>query len=169
MVPACCIDIDNRVVLPRDLLFQTAPTTYLSKIIVTIFMADGDLVGDVEQLAQLREEYVQAENAGDIDGVLRMFSDDIVVMPPESPPVKGIEAAEEFFGGFLDAFTVDIELASEDVVVDGDLAYDWGTVSGTLEPSGGQPQPVSNTYLLVYRRDSDGSWRQSKHIWNTNE
>jgi ketosteroid isomerase-like protein len=136
---------------------------------VEIVMVDSDATGDVERLIQLREEYVEAENAGDIDGILRTFSDDIVVMPPESPPVKGIEAAKGFLGDFLDAFTVDLELVSEDVVVDGDLAYDWGTVSGTLEPDGGQPQPVSNTYLLVYQRNSDGSWRQSKHIWNANE
>lgn len=90
-------------------------------------------------------------------------------MPPDSPPVRGIDAAREFLADFLDAFTMDIKLASEDIVVDGDLAYDWGTVSGTLEPDGGQPLPVSNTYLLVYQRSADGSWRQSKHIWNANE
>lgn len=124
---------------------------------------------EVEQVAQLREEYVQAENAGDVDGILRTFADDVVVMPPESPPVEGIDAAEEFLEEFLNAFTMDIELASEEIVVEGDLAYDWGTVSGTLEPDGGDPQPVSNTYLLVYQRDDSGDWRQTKHIWNENE
>lgn len=132
-------------------------------------MSQDGSAADVEQLTQLREEYVQAENAGDVAGILRTFSDDIVMMPPESPPVTGLEAAEGFLEDFLEAFTVDIELESEDIVVQGDLAYDWGTVSGTLEPAGGQPQSVSNTYLLVYERESDGAWKQSKHIWNANE
>lgn len=132
-------------------------------------MTPANPEGDGEELNQLREKYVQAENAGDIDGILRTFSDDIVVMPPESPSVRGIDAAKEFLEEFLEAFTVDIELKSEEVVVEGELAYDWGTVSGTLKPAGGQPQPVNNTYLLVYQRESNGSWRQSKHIWNSDE
>ncbi len=132
-------------------------------------MARSDPAGDVDQLIQLRDEYVQAENAGDVDGILRTFADDVVVMPPESPPVRGIDAAEEFLQEFLDAFSVEIELTSEDIVVDGDLAYDWGTVSGTVEPEGGEAQPMRNTYLLVYERAADGAWRQSKHIWNANE
>ncbi|MDY6765115.1 MAG: nuclear transport factor 2 family protein [Halobacteria archaeon] len=124
---------------------------------------------DIERLNQLRDEYVEAENSGDVDGILSLFSDDIVVMGPESPPVRGLDASREFMEGFLDAFDVNIELSSEEIVVDDELAYDWGTVSGTIVPEGGEPQPVDNTYLIVYQRDPDGSWKQSKHIWNSND
>lgn len=131
-------------------------------------MADTNPESDADRITQLRERYVQAENAGDVEGILDTFGDDIVVMPPEAPPVRGIDAAREFLDEFLTAFDVEIELSREDIVVDGDLASEWGTVSGTLTPEGGQTQDVSNTYLLVYRREADG-WRQSKHIWNANE
>lgn len=132
-------------------------------------MSHSSPADDIEQLTQRREEYVQAENAGDVEGILRTFADDVVLMPPGSPPVEGIDAAGEFLEEFLDAFSIEIGLTSEDIVVEGDVAYDWGTVSGTLEPVDGDPQPVSNTYLLVYQRESDGVWRQTKHIWNENE
>lgn len=132
-------------------------------------MGQSNTRGDVDEITTVREEYVQAENDGDVDGIMRTCTEDIVFVPPESPPVRGKEAAEEFLRGFLEAFSVAIELDSNDIVVDGDLAYDWGTVTGTLEPNTGEPESVSNTYLIVFERDGEGSWRQSKHIWNANE
>lgn len=113
---------------------------------------------DREQLLHLREKFVRADNAGNVEGVHHTVSDDIVVMPSESPPVSGKKAERWFFEAFLNGFTVDIELASEPIVVDGNLAYDWGGVSGTFEPAGGLSPPVSNTYLLVYQRNADGAW-----------
>lgn len=132
-------------------------------------MGQTDTDSAVERIAAVREEYIQAENAGDVEGILRTCKEDIVFIPPESPPVEGKEAAGEFLGGFLEAFSVDLDLSSNGVVVDGDLAYDWGTVSGTMTPDGGESQAVSNSYLIVFERDDTGSWRQSKHVWNGNE
>lgn len=132
-------------------------------------MGHSDTATDAEAINAVREEYIKAENAGDVEGILRTCSSDIVFVPPESPPVEGKEAAREFLGGFLEAFSVDLDLSSHGVVVDGDLAYDWGSVSGTMTPDGGDTQSVSNTYLIVFERDDGGSWLQSKHVWNANE
>lgn len=124
---------------------------------------------DVDRITELRDEYVEAENAGDVDGILDTCGDDIVFMPPEAPPVRGIEAAREFLAEFLDAFDITIELSRDEITVEGDLAYEWGTVSGTLSSPDADSQPVSNTYLIVYQRGPEGAWAQSKHIWNANE
>lgn len=132
-------------------------------------MASSPSTDEVAAITDRRDEYVEAENSGDVDGILETCSDDIVFMPPEAPPVRGIEAAREFLGEFLDAFDITIELSREEITVEGDRAYEWGTVSGTLTPPGDDSEPVNNTYLIVYRRASDGSWVQSKHIWNGND
>lgn len=132
-------------------------------------MASETANNNVERITELRDEYVKAENAGDVDGILETCRDDIVFIPPEAPPVRGIDASREFLGEFLDAFDITIELSRETITVAGDFAYEWGTVSGTLTSPDGQAQPVSNSYLIVYQRDSDGAWGQSKHVWNANE
>jgi ketosteroid isomerase-like protein len=124
---------------------------------------------DVDRITELRDEYVDAENAGNVDGILETCRDDIVFIPPEAPPVNGIDASREFLGEFLDAFDITIELSRETISVAGDVAYEWGTVSGTLNAPDGQSQPVNNSYLIVYQRDPDGTWGQSKHVWNANE
>lgn len=132
-------------------------------------MGQSNTADAVQQIATVREEYVEAENAGDVEGILATCAEDVVFIPPESPPVRGKDAAREFLGGFLDAFSVDLDLESESIVVDGDLGYDWGTVSGTMQPKGGDTQSLSNSYLIVFERDVDGSWLQSKHVWNGNK
>jgi ketosteroid isomerase-like protein len=132
-------------------------------------MASEPSHNDVERLTELRNEYVEAENAGDVDGILETCRSDIVFIPPESPPVRGSDASRAFLSEFLDAFDVTIELSREAISVAGDFAYEWGTVSGTITPPDGQNQPVRNSYLIVYKRDSDGAWGQSKHVWNANE
>ena len=124
---------------------------------------------DVERLTELRDKYEQAENAGDVDTIMDLCSDDIVFMPPEAPPVSGPEAVRTFFEEFLDAFEVSIELNRDAISVDDALAYEWGTVSGSATGPDGQSQTINNTYLITYERDADGSWKQSKNIWNTNE
>lgn len=132
-------------------------------------MASETANNDVERITKLRDEYVEAENASDVDGILETCRDDIVFIPPESPPVRGIAASREFLSEFLEAFDITIGLSREAISVAGDFAYEWGTVSGTLTPPDGQSQPVNNSYLIVYQRDSDGVWGQSKHVWNAND
>lgn len=132
-------------------------------------MSADTAADDIERLEQLRAAYIQAENAGDVEGILETFSDDVVIVPPEAPPVRGKDASRAFLGEFLSAFDVELELTSEEIVVDSDLAYDWGTASGTVTPEGGEPEAVENSYLIIYRREADGAWRQRKHVWNSNE
>lgn len=132
-------------------------------------MATSDSSDAVDRITELRDAYVQAENAGDVEGILDTCGEDIVFMPPEGPPVRGIDAAREFLGEFLNAFDITIELSRDEISVENGLAYEWGTVSGTLTPPDADSQPVSNTYLIVYERGPEGAWTQSKHIWNANE
>ena len=132
-------------------------------------MTHGDSADEVRRLTELRNNYERAENAGDVDGIMNTCSDDVVFMPPEAPPVSGGDAVRAFFEEFLAAFDASIELSREYITVDGDVAYEWGTVSGSATGPDGQSESVNNTYLIVYERDQDGTWKQSKNIWNSNE
>ena len=124
---------------------------------------------DVQRLTELRDTYEEAENAGDVDAIMDLCSDDIVFMPPEAPPVSGPDAVRAFFDEFLDAFDVSLELTRNGITVDDALAYEWGTVSGTATGPDGQSQSLNNTYFITYERDPEGSWKQSRNIWNSNE
>ena len=132
-------------------------------------MAAESPPGEVAQLTELRDAYEKAENAGDVDAIMELCHDNIAFVPPEAPPVSGPDAVRAFFEEFLAAFDVSIDLAREGITVGEAVAYEWGTVSGSATGPDGESQPINNTYLITYERDADGSWKQSKNIWNTNE
>jgi ketosteroid isomerase-like protein len=71
---------------------------------------------------------------------------------------------------FHGAFTVQVRYSGQDIVVFGDWAFDRGTYRYTLTPkSGGAPIPGTGKYLWLYRRHPDGSWKQSRVIWNSSD
>ena len=47
----------------------------------------------------------------------------------------------------------------------GGLAYERGTTSMTLTPAGGGSAEWRSKYLVIYRRQADGSWKISREIF----
>jgi hypothetical protein len=75
--------------------------------------------------------------------------------------------ATDLMREFHDAFVVQVEYNSQEVVICGDWAFDRGTERYTLTPkAGGASIRKSGNYLYLYQRQEDGSWKQSRVIWN---
>jgi ketosteroid isomerase-like protein len=89
------------------------------------------------------------------------------MMGPNKPPVTGGDSVAALMRVFHDAFAVQVEYNSQEIVVSGDWAFDRGTEHYTLTPkAGGAPIQKSGNYLYLYQRQKDGSWKQSRVIWN---
>jgi len=98
------------------------------------------------------------------------ISDDVVMMAPNMPPVAGAENAMAAMQQFFDAFTFDIEYKSEEIAIGGDLAFDRGTYRQRLTGrSGSAVVDETGKYLWVYRRGTDGTCKQARVIWNSNQ
>lgn len=122
-----------------------------------------------QTISRIRDAVQDAENAGDVTRMRPFFGEDIVLMAPGFPPVVGPEAVEEFMAGFFDQFDVEVSYASDEVVVMGDWAFDRGSARQVLKPKDGSPgMSEEATYLWLYRRGEDGSWRHARVTWNAN-
>src|SRR5690348_12779353 len=62
----------------------------------------------------LRARAQAAENAGDADALLALFSDDAVMMPPNRPAVLGVSAARAFVPEFFKAFALSEQFTSHE-------------------------------------------------------
>jgi uncharacterized protein (TIGR02246 family) len=125
---------------------------------------------DVRTLNQLREQTMQAENAGDATFFEGVSAEDVIVMPPGMPAVSGRTATVAFMSAFLGQFDLRIQYVSEEIRVHGDLGFDRGTYSQTLTPKGGgEGNRESGNYLWIYLRRSDGGWEFSRVIWNASQ
>jgi ketosteroid isomerase-like protein len=126
---------------------------------------------DVAAVKALIDDFVQLYNSGDFDRLMSVFYvEDAILMSPDVSSHKGKEA-------ILLAYRNDDKLniehiessVVEDVRVSGNLAVARGTDTGTTTPrSGGEPAKYSLKWLIVFERQSDGTWKCIDEIWNEN-
>ncbi len=119
----------------------------------------------VEAIEDLEAQYAFAIDLGDLEAILALYSDEGAHMVPNQPAIIGKSAIralwEERFGQNVFESTQTVE----DVRVSGDLAVSRTTIKGTTTPKdGGEPNAFNLKALIVYERQSDGSW---KRVWST--
>ena len=149
---------------------------YLYYIIVIVLLtlifgcsSQDDYGRDLEAIAKLLGEHVDAVNTGNVIANLAGFTEDVVYLPPDQPPVRGKSALEQFIQPFYDSFEAEIKMIPEETVVSGDWAFQWGTISGTIKAlSGSESSSAHLKYMYVYQRQPDGTWRIARDIYNNN-
>jgi len=126
---------------------------------------------DVAAIKALIAEWVRLYNAEDFQNVMSVFyAKDAIVMPPNAPACRTEEAILRMYrtDAELNIEHVDTSVA-EDVRVSGDTAVAWGMDTGTTTPrSGGAPVPYNLKWLMVFERQSDGTWKCLYEMWNDN-
>ncbi len=124
---------------------------------------------DVDAINSLRDKFIALDNASDAAGLASLFTNDAVLMPPNQAAVTGNQAIESWFQTTFDQFTTEFTVASEELEVVGDWAFDWGAYMTALTPrAGGEPTEDRGKYIVILRKQVDGSWRIVKNIWNSN-
>ena len=122
---------------------------------------------DVEAINQMAANYAAAENAGDLDGIMAVFTDDAVRMPPNAPAIIGKESIRSLMQTNLEQNTYQLDNPPEEVQVSGDLAFARGTYTVTVTPkAGGESIQLEGKYLVVCQKQPDGSWKAARDIWN---
>jgi uncharacterized protein (TIGR02246 family) len=126
-----------------------------------------DPAADRAAIEQLAGQFQTAFNAGDAAAVAATYAEGAVLMPPDQATVEGTAAIQAYFQGFFDANTATIELASNEIEVSGDWAYDRGTYTMTTTPkAGGDAATIYGKYLVLLARQADGTWKVSRDIDN---
>jgi len=128
--------------------------------------ADEELAAaDVNAVRAVVAAYFDAANAGDAAAWAALYTEDAVIMPPESPVVEGRGAIEAWLE-MLPVIT-DAEGAALEVQGTGSLAYLRGTYSMNLViPGVREAVSQRGKFLQIYARQTDGSWRLARDIWN---
>ena len=110
-----------------------------------------------------REAWMAAAARDDAAAVGAMYTDDAVFVSSEAPPAIGRAAIQEALAQVFPISAID-HITSREVAVSGDIAYDYGEYQQTITPPGGAPQAVRGHYVVILRRQSDGSWKLAKHL-----
>jgi ketosteroid isomerase-like protein len=146
-------------------------------ISLAVFVSSIVAQSGVENINQTRMQWVNNWNAKQLDGVMALYTENTVLVPPNGDRIVGKDKIRAYFKQILDsATTMTIKVSSEKTDSSGDLGYDGGSyeqtivrgggavisgkavVSGNavIGGGGGQTKTTGN-YLVVLRRET-GKW-----------
>jgi uncharacterized protein (TIGR02246 family) len=123
-----------------------------------------------QAIQELDAEFMKAASAKDAAALVRAFyAPDAVLMPPNRPAVEGREQIQGFLQGLMDSGLTEIKLETTTTASGEALAYGRGRYTLSLAPPGGAPVRDVGKYVVVYRRQANGSWRAVADIFNSDQ
>jgi uncharacterized protein (TIGR02246 family) len=111
-------------------------------------------------------KFSAAFERGDAAGVAALYTQDAMLFPPDSEIVKGRQAIGDFWQATHKSGVKSAKLTTLDVGTSGDVAYEVGTVLLAIQPEGKPAATASAKYVVVWKRQADGSWQLHRDIWN---
>ena len=127
-------------------------------------------VSAADAIRQLDEDFMKAANAKEAGALVKAFyAQDAVLLPTNRPIVEGRSNIQAFLQGLIDSGFTGIKLETTRTASAGDLAYGRGRYTLSLTPPGGAPVQHAGKYVVVYRRQPNGSWRAVADIFNSDQ
>lgn len=134
--------------------------------------AERDVAADTTAINALRDKVTATFNSNDAAALAANYADDAIMMNPNQEAVEGkqaIQAAyEAMFKENAGKIAVTMVLTPLETQLAGDWAYDRGSATSTITPKTGKPVQQSGKYLVIVKRQTDGSWKVYREMSNLN-
>ena len=124
---------------------------------------------DREAIRKRADAVVSIANAStkDWDAYVRTdYTEDAVVLPPNSPALQGWDAIKSYI--LTEGTVSDFRVEMLEIEGRGDLAYVRGTYSMTVtRPGASGPIKDTGKYIEIWRKQSDASWKVIRDIFSS--
>ena len=120
---------------------------------------------DITAMRALFDESARLLQAGDFESWSQLWTENAVLMPPNSPSVKGRSAILAFgqaYPKILSMNFTDVEITGKE-----DLAVGTSALSMTLAPEGAGEVQDTGKQLVILRKDSGGKWLVDIAMFNS--
>lgn len=123
---------------------------------------------DLAAIEAFNQAYVGAINDGDIDTLSSLTTEEHIIFVPGREPVVGKAANDASNRRAFEMFDFDEAWYPIETEVAGDWAWQRGTYTVEATPkAGGESNSLAGTFLRIYRRQPDGSWRMIRDMFNS--
>ena len=121
-----------------------------------------------EKLMQLSRDWSKSAATDSIEKTISYWAEDAIVMSPGEPALKGKQAIRGMIEGSskIPGFRISWEPLSVVVSKSGDMAYMIEQNQITVNDSLGNPITQYNKSVTIWRKESDGSWKNVVDMWN---
>jgi ketosteroid isomerase-like protein len=108
---------------------------------------------------------VQAKQAGDMAA---FYEDTAWLLPPNQAIVMGRPGIQAYWQTAIDSGVEDLLLASLEIEVSGQTVVENGVYATRVQPAGKPGAEDNGKYVVVWKRQADGSLAIATDIWNSN-
>ena len=162
------------------LLALAACTTKEARRPDTTAPATATLAGSPTPDAATVRQAIEANNArfsaallkGDTATIANFYANDAILMVANMKAIRGHEAIAKGVSGLIAAMQPStFKLQTEDVIVAGDYAIETGSFELTSKPAskGAKPGQDIEKYLVVWKKQADGSYKILRDISNSDQ
>jgi uncharacterized protein (TIGR02246 family) len=137
-------------------------------LVLTACAASSAAISDTDRTAikSSVDQFTEAVLSGDYAAAAARFTEDGTALPPNGPATHGRAEIQKLFGTFGKTTAFKEDVVETDGL--GDLAYSHFTFDVTFTPPGGTaPITDKGKGLLVWRKQSDGTWLVKRGAWNS--
>lgn len=115
---------------------------------------------DEAALKAADEAWSKAAASKDVDKTVSYYTNDAVVLPPNSPAITGKEPIRAMWKSMIEPAGASIswKVTKVEVSKSGELGYVTGTYE-MVDMSTGKPVNDRGKYLEVWKKQADGSWK----------
>ena len=151
------------------LIFRTSCIAVLSIAFVGAAAAADANSALEKALRDLDAQWSTAAGAKDLDKTVSFYSNDAIVMPPNSSAVSTKEAIRKVWQDLpaSPGLVISWKTTKVEVAKSGDLACLSGTYELTMNDASSKPVNDHGKYVEVWEKQSDGKWKCGTDIWNS--
>jgi uncharacterized protein (TIGR02246 family) len=118
-------------------------------------------------IEQAAVRFSDAFNRGDVAALGAMYDTAAVVLAPNAPPMRGRQNIEALWAGARQQGFKTLNLVVNSVEVIGNHAIELGSYTLVIQPAGQGETMDRGKYMVVWRRQRDGSWKLYRDVFNT--
>jgi uncharacterized protein (TIGR02246 family) len=107
-----------------------------------------------------------AAASADPDAMASVYEDDARLLPPNAEAIRGRDAITRYWRAGIEMGLRRLELDTGYLQRAHDIAVEVGRFTVWMQPDGGEPLAEIGKYVVVHRRQPDGSWRRAVEIFN---
>jgi len=117
-------------------------------------------------IRRIGDEWARHWNAGELEGVVAVYAEDAVYLPPHHEAVHGQDAIREYLRTPLNHGVSDLAFAVTYIKQQGTIAWDVGTYRMTIPQNDGTKREDHGKYLTVWRR-AGKNWLIVADAWSS--
>ncbi|UCG88223.1 MAG: SgcJ/EcaC family oxidoreductase [Gemmatimonadota bacterium] len=123
---------------------------------------------DVVAIQDLFQRFDDTTNTGDAENWMTLLADDVLWMVPNQEMLVSKEAVRTRVQPFFDQLDMEHTTTLEKIEVAGQWAFVRGTYTFRTTPkAGGETSEDIGKFIYILGRQSDGSWKIDRGIWNS--